>query len=57
MKIPNDFNLVWRKSNVKLRRDGVSYKNKKDLDFEIREDWSKVIHLTENKFFITGGSW
>jgi hypothetical protein len=26
-------------------------------DFQIVEDWSKVIHIGQNKFFVTGGSW
>lgn len=25
-------------------------------DFTFQEDWAKVIHLWENKFFVTGGS-
>jgi hypothetical protein len=25
-------------------------------DFQFKEDWAKVIHLWDNKFFVTGGS-
>jgi hypothetical protein len=25
-------------------------------DFTFQEDWAKVIHLWDNKFFVTGGS-
>jgi hypothetical protein len=64
--------LKWEKWNVPLRtkkrfsvaeklgmtalNDFLQTKKVGFNDFTFQEDWAKVIHLWDNKFFLTGGS-
>ena len=49
-------NLMWTKSETELTNKYNFQQNDKN-EFTIQEDWSKVIHVFDNKFFVTGGSW
>lgn len=45
-------NLKWTELPERLYIDKGGAKVK----FEFKEDWSKTIHLYNDKFFVTGGS-